>query len=136
MTVLKSLCSHGHKLQFEDVQQAFETGGTVFLLPPEGWALLKQRLTFGHWEVRKGKCSSREVAQAADGSVRVGQPAHIKNMDFVPLGKLRKEQHGDATEVERHAMRSVLGALGYLARESRPDLSVPVSFWGALMGTA
>ena len=43
------------------------------------------------------------------------------------LGKLRKQQLGDATEVERHAMRSALGALAYLARESRPDLSGPVS---------
>ena len=42
---------------------------------------------------------------------------------FVPLGKMRKEQSGDANEVEKHAMRSVLGALGYSARESRPDLS-------------
>ena len=28
----------------------------------------------------------------------------------------------------KNAMRSVLGALGYLARESRPDLSRPVTF--------
>ena len=35
---------------------------------------LKQRFTFGHWEVGKGKCCSREVVQAADGSMRVGQP--------------------------------------------------------------
>ena len=40
---------------------------------------------------------------------------------------MRKEQSGDANEIERVAMRSVLGALGYLARESRPDLSGPVS---------
>ena len=56
-----------------------------------------------------------------------GQPAYIKSLDFVPLGKLRKEQSGDANETEKVAMRSVLGALGYLARESRPDLSGPVS---------
>ena len=59
--------------------------------------------------------------------MRVGQPACIKGLDFVPLGKLRKEQSGDANEAEKVAMRSVLGALGYLARESRPDLSGPVS---------
>ena len=42
-----------------------------------------------------------------------------KNLDFVRVGKLRKQlQLGDATEVERHAMRSVLGAFGSLARES------------------
>ena len=43
----------------------------------------------------------------------------IKNLDLYLLGKLRKEQPGDATEVERNATRSVLRALVYLARESR-----------------
>ena len=88
---------------------------------------LKQRFTFGHWEVGKGKFCSREVVQAADGSMRVGQPAHIKSLDFVPLGKLTKEQSGDANVSEKTAMRSVLGSLGYSARESRPDLSGTVS---------
>ena len=59
--------------------------------------------------------------------MRVGQSAYFKSLDFVPLRKLRKEQSGDANESEKPAMRSVLGALGYLARESRPDLSGPVS---------
>ena len=40
---------------------------------------------------------------------------------------MRKEQSGDANETEKVAIRSVLEALGYLARESRPDLSGPVS---------
>ena len=63
---------------------------------------LKQRFTFGHWEVGKGKFCSREVVQAADGSMRVGQPAHIKSLDFVPLGKSRKEQSGDANMSEKN----------------------------------
>ena len=52
----------------------------------------------GKWE--REKFCSREVTQAADGSMRVGQPAYIKSLDFVPLGKLRKEQSGDASEVD------------------------------------
>ena len=48
---------------------------------------LRKRFTFAHWEVGKGKFCSREVVQAADGSMRVGQPAYIKSLDFVPLGK-------------------------------------------------
>ena len=95
----------------------------------------KKRFTFGHWEVGERKFCSREIVQAADGSMRVGQPAYIMNLDFVPLGKLRKEQSEDANvrekncheisagnETENVALRSVLGALGYSARESRPDL--------------
>ena len=69
---------------------------------------LKQRFTFGHWEVEKGKFCSREVVQGADGSLRVRQPAYIKSLDFVPLGKLRKEQSGDATVNEKTAM--IIGA--------------------------
>ena len=88
---------------------------------------LKKYFTFGHLEVGKEKFCSREVVQAADVSMRVGQPACIKSLDFVPLGKMRKEQSGDANETEKVALRSVPGALGYLARESRPDLSGPVS---------
>ena len=195
MKVLQSVCSHGHKLQFGDVQQASNTRDPIkrkeplfVRMPPGGvrgesrgvwvqllktvngladgtrewrncflaaarglgfetsvlepcvlvlrntqqkyrgivgvavddiagggdevWkqaiSKLKQRFTFGHWEVGKGKFCSREVVQAADGSMRVGQSAYIKNLDFVPLRKLRR-------------------ALGYLARESRPDLSGFVS---------
>ena len=62
---------------------------------------LKKRVTFGHWEVGKRKFCSREVVQAADGSMRVGQPAFFKNLDIVLLGKMRKEQSGDANETEK-----------------------------------
>ena len=51
---------------------------------------LKKRFTLGHWEVGQGKFCSRDVVQAADGSTRVGQPAqpaYIKSLDFVPLGR-------------------------------------------------
>ena len=41
--------------------------------------------------------------------------------------KTRKEQSGDANETEKASMRSVLGTLGYSARESRPDLSGTVT---------
>ena len=44
--------------------------------------------------------------------MRVGQPAYIKCLDFVPLGKLRKEQSGDANEVENYAMGQRLELLG------------------------
>ena len=39
-----------------------------------------------------------------------------------------KKQSGDANLSEKTAMRSVLGALGYFARDGRPDLSrtVPI----------
>ena len=68
--------------------------------------------------------------------MRVGQPVFLKNLDFVSLGKTRKGQSGDANETEKAAMRSVLGTLGYLARESRPDLSGRVSILQRRIGRA
>ena len=37
---------------------------------------LKKRFTFGRWEVGKVKFGGREVAQAADGSMRAGQSVY------------------------------------------------------------
>ena len=168
MTVPQSACSHGHKLQFGDVQQAFNTGDPVkreqplfVRMQPDGvpgesrdvWVQLLQivngmadgtrewrncflaiarglgfetsvlepcvlvlrspqqgyhgiigaavddiagggrrslgtghheayiRFIFEHWEEGKGKFCSREVTQASDGYMRVGQPAFIKSLD-------------------------------------------------------
>ena len=44
-----------------------------------------KRFIFGHSEVRKGKYCFRGLMQAADGSMRVRQPADIESLDFVPL---------------------------------------------------
>ena len=87
---------------------------------------LKKRFTFGHWEVGKGRICSREVVQATDGSMRVGQPAYIKCSGLCAR-ETEEGQSGDANEAEKVAVRSVLGALGDSSRESRPDLSGPVS---------
>ena len=84
--------------------------------------LKRQRFTFARWEVEKGIFGGREVVQTAGGSMRVGQFAFLKNLDFVSLGKTWKEPSEDANETEKAAIVSVLGTLGYLARESRPDL--------------
>ena len=60
---------------------------------------LKKRFTFGHRDVEKVKFYSREVVQAADGSMRVGRPAYIKSLDFVPreteegtIGRCQRER--------------------------------------------
>ena len=170
MKVLQSVCSHGQKLQFGNVKQAFNTGDPInreqplfVRMPPDGvpgeprdvwvkllktvngladgtrewrncllatvrglgfetpvlepcvlvlrsqqqgyhgiigvavddiaggggdevWeqaiSKLKKRFTFGHWEVGRGKFCSREVVQAADGSMRVGQPAKNQESGF------------------------------------------------------
>ena len=55
---------------------------------------LKRRFAFGRWDVEKGMFGGREVVQAADGSMRVGQPVFLKNQDFVKNseGTIRRMQ--------------------------------------------
>ena len=73
---------------------------------------LKKRFTFGHWEVGKVKfCSRRSCKQQTDPCA----------LDSLPIGRRKRN-------CKKTAMRSVLAALGYLARESRLDLSGPVQF--------
>ena len=65
----------------------------------EAISKLKKRFTFGHWEVGKEKFCSREVVQAADGSMRVGQPAYIKSLDFCAS---RKNEEGTIGRCQRN----------------------------------
>ena len=79
-----------------------------------------------HWKWTKGKFCSREEMQTAYGSIRVGQSAYIKSLDFVPLGKLRKEHSGDDNVSKNNCHEIGVGSSGNLVRESRSDLSRPV----------
>ena len=88
---------------------------------------LKQRFTFGHWEVGKGKFCSREVVQAADGYMRVGQPAYIKSLDF----RAPRESEERTTRIcqrERDLSQScrVVLTRPRLAK-AHTDLALPVS---------
>ena len=84
-------------------------------------AISKLKKTFHFWALGSGKgknLQSRGRA-AADGFMRVGQPACIKCSGLCAR-ETEEGQSGDANEAEKVAVRSVLGALGYSSRESRP----------------
>ena len=67
----------------------------------EAISKLKKRFTFGHWEVGKETFRSREVVRAADGSMRVRQPACIKSLDFVPSEKLGRNNREMQTRLKK-----------------------------------
>ena len=77
----------------------------------EAMQKLRTRFRFGKWEKRAGKFCGREVRQMDDGSIEVGQPSYAKHIDFIPVASDRKHQDLEATDEEKSAMRSVLGAL-------------------------
>ena len=66
--VLRSTQQKYHGIIGVAVDNIAGGGGEVW---EQAISKLKQRFTFGHWEVVKGKFCSREVVQAADGSMRV-----------------------------------------------------------------
>ena len=68
------------------------------------------------------------MEQHKDGSIRVGQHHYAKAIDYVVIDRDRRASPAQAcTPGEVKQLRSALGALSFLARESRPDLSGPVS---------
>ena len=60
--------------------------------------------------------------------MRVGQPDYIKILDFVPLGKLRKEQSGDANMSEKncHDIGACELCLTYRPANADTGLALPV----------
>ena len=77
-------------------------------------AKLKQRVTFGLWEVGNSAVE-RSHKQRMDPCASCSQLTS------------RATWRCDRGGATRHEVRTGIGALGYMARECRPDLSGPVS---------
>ena len=82
---------------------------------------LKKRFTLGHWEVGKGENSvaERSYKQQMD-------PCAMDSLPISRVWTLCLSGTIGRCQLERKNCHE-MGALGYLARESRPDLSGPVS---------
>ena len=102
-------------------------------------AELRRRFPF-KWETNlegKGKFCGRYVQQLPDGTITVNQGHYARALEYVPMTNARKQQEADAvTEEERAALRRALGSLGWLGRESRPDLIGPISLLQGRITTA
>ena len=99
--------------------------------------LLCERFPFGEWENVKDKpggttyCGKEIVVEEHEGEevIRLRQRGFVDGrLDLIPLDKERRSHpESKATPEEISDFRSVLGALQWLATQSRPDISFSVN---------
>ena len=100
-------------------------------------SLLCERFPFGEWETVRDKpggttyCGKEIVVEQENGEevIKLRQRGFVDGrLDLIPLDKNRKSQpESKATPEEVSDFRSVLGALQWLATQSRPDVAFPVN---------
>ena len=86
---------------------------------------LKQRYKMGKYTTGNGKFTGKEIVQNEDGSIRVHQGQYIReNVKEIELSRQRKRQrYSKCTATEVTALRTLVGALAWVSKETRPDLS-------------
>ena len=71
-----------------------------------------------------GRFVGKDIKYREDGSILVHQPSYAQKIQPIALSKERRSQRlAECTEEEITQLRGLLGALSWLSKESRPDLS-------------
>eukprot|EP00435_Cladocopium_sp_Y103_P058473 s1160_g20.t1 len=77
----------------------------------------------------------KNVKQNPDGSVSLDQIDAIESLEYMVLQKDRRAMpNAPLTEDEKSAFRGLIGSLGWIARQTRPDVLVNVSLASQTMG--
>ena len=70
-----------------------------------------------------------------DGNIEIDQYDAIEGVDYMTLSRDRRQQvNAPLTEHEKSLFRGLIGQLGWVARQSRPDIMVNVSMAAQSMG--
>ncbi|CAK0820255.1 unnamed protein product [Prorocentrum cordatum] len=89
---------------------------------------IKELVPFGGWQGLPFTFCAKDVTTRADGSVILCQEVFADKLEPLDLTKERKRDLGcPATELEIAENRSLVGSLGWLGTQTRPDLSAGVS---------
>ena len=86
---------------------------------------IKGRYKLGKFARGSGRFAGKEIKYFPDGRIKVMQPLYVKEkIKEIPLTKERKrERMSRCDAMEINALRTLLGALAWLSKESRPDLA-------------
>ena len=77
----------------------------------------------------------KNVKQNMDGSISLDQMDAIESLDYMVLRKERRSlMNAPLTEEEKTGFRALIGSLGWIARQTRPDVLVNVSLASQTMG--
>lgn len=98
----------------------------------EGWKAIEKaiqaRFKWTDWEEGAFTQCGVRIELQADGSYHLSQPSYLDNVSELNLSATRRRQTNEpATEVEKTALRGILGALSWHAQQVSPHLSAVVS---------
>ena len=90
-----------------------------------------------HLKVNKQKFRfcGKNVVQKDDFTIEIDQYDAIEGIDYMVLDKNRRKMiNSSLTESEKTSIRALIGQMGWVTRQSRPDLMVNVSVASQSMG--
>jgi len=90
---------------------------------------LKQQYRMGKYTTGSGKFTGKMVEPADDGSILIHQKHYIEEkINVIKIDKARKRQrYSQCTPVEINQLRTLLGGLSWVAKETRPDIAGKVA---------
>eukprot|EP00435_Cladocopium_sp_Y103_P011110 s283_g2.t2 len=87
-------------------------------------SMIQKRYKLGKFQFDFGKFTGKDFKMEADGSIFISQPNYADNIEKIQLDKQRsKHRYSLCTDAEVSRLRTALGALAWLAKETRPELA-------------
>ncbi len=84
----------------------------------------------------KFRFCGKEIEKGDQGSVHLRQADAIESLEYIILEKHRRTSpNSKLTETEKSQFRALIGSLGWIARQSRPNVLVNVSMASQKMGS-
>ena len=86
---------------------------------------IKSRYKLGKFAKGDGRFAGKEIKHFKDGRIKLMQPLYVsEKVHEIPLSKERKrERMSRCDDREINALRTLIGSLAWLSKESRPDLA-------------
>ena len=90
-----------------------------------------------HLKEQKGefKFCGKHIVQQKDGQISIDQTESIETIEYQVIDKSRRSKPGaPLTEDEKSGFRALIGSMGWVTRQSRPDIMVNVSIAAQALG--
>lgn len=90
-----------------------------------------------HLKEQKGefKFCGKHIVQQKDGQISIDQTESIETIEYQVIDRSRRSKPGaPLTEDEKSGFRALIGSMGWVTRQSRPDIMVNVSIAAQALG--